>query len=180
MPALQTGFFSPGILSFPSLSCRIRMPSAIHQLEARMLKPLFVILAALAFLPPSPRNPPPRPPVRRSPRSCPHDQPSKAHAESQARAKKLYGYDCAMCHGPNGNGKGGTSSSSPKSPSRTTRPRRPQRPLRRRTLLHHQERQRPDALQRRPRKADELWNMVILVRSFSKNNSPLYLPRPGR
>ena len=27
-------------------------------------------------------------------------------AESQAHAKTIYGYDCAMCHGANGNGKG--------------------------------------------------------------------------
>jgi mono/diheme cytochrome c family protein len=27
-------------------------------------------------------------------------------AESQAHVKKIYGYDCAMCHGANGNGKG--------------------------------------------------------------------------
>ena len=26
--------------------------------------------------------------------------------ESQARAKTIYGYDCAMCHGVNGDGKG--------------------------------------------------------------------------
>jgi mono/diheme cytochrome c family protein len=29
----------------------------------------------------------------------------KITPESQARAKKLYGVDCAMCHGDNGNGK---------------------------------------------------------------------------
>lgn len=27
-------------------------------------------------------------------------------AQSQARAKEIYGWDCAMCHGANGNGKG--------------------------------------------------------------------------
>jgi mono/diheme cytochrome c family protein len=32
--------------------------------------------------------------------------PVKATAESLARGKKYYGYDCAMCHGDNGNGKG--------------------------------------------------------------------------
>ena len=32
--------------------------------------------------------------------------PVKPTAESQAHAKKMYGYDCAMCHGANGNGKG--------------------------------------------------------------------------
>jgi mono/diheme cytochrome c family protein len=32
--------------------------------------------------------------------------PVKPTAESQARAKKQYGWDCAMCHGDNGDGKG--------------------------------------------------------------------------
>jgi len=32
--------------------------------------------------------------------------PVKPTAESQARAKKMYGWDCAMCHGENGDGKG--------------------------------------------------------------------------
>jgi mono/diheme cytochrome c family protein len=29
----------------------------------------------------------------------------KPTAESQAKAKKMYGYDCAMCHGDSGDGK---------------------------------------------------------------------------
>lgn len=32
--------------------------------------------------------------------------PVKPTPESQARAKKMYGWDCAMCHGDNGDGKG--------------------------------------------------------------------------
>jgi mono/diheme cytochrome c family protein len=32
--------------------------------------------------------------------------PVKATSESLAQGKKYYGYDCAMCHGANGNGKG--------------------------------------------------------------------------
>lgn len=32
--------------------------------------------------------------------------PIKPNAESIARGKKLYGYDCAMCHGKDGYGKG--------------------------------------------------------------------------
>jgi mono/diheme cytochrome c family protein len=32
--------------------------------------------------------------------------PVKPTAASQAHAKKLYGFDCAMCHGANGDGKG--------------------------------------------------------------------------
>jgi mono/diheme cytochrome c family protein len=32
--------------------------------------------------------------------------PVKSSPEVLAAAKKIYGYDCAMCHGPNGDGKG--------------------------------------------------------------------------
>lgn len=32
--------------------------------------------------------------------------PVKPTAQSIAQGKKYYGYDCAMCHGDNGNGKG--------------------------------------------------------------------------
>jgi len=32
--------------------------------------------------------------------------PVKPTPESLAQGKKYYGYDCAMCHGQNGNGKG--------------------------------------------------------------------------
>lgn len=32
--------------------------------------------------------------------------PVKPSPESMSHGKKLYGYDCAMCHGPNGDGKG--------------------------------------------------------------------------
>ncbi|ACO34291.1 MULTISPECIES: cytochrome c [Acidobacterium] len=32
--------------------------------------------------------------------------PVKPTAASQAEAKKIYSWDCAMCHGDNGNGKG--------------------------------------------------------------------------
>jgi mono/diheme cytochrome c family protein len=32
--------------------------------------------------------------------------PVKPSPEGLAAARKIYGYDCAMCHGPNGDGKG--------------------------------------------------------------------------
>jgi mono/diheme cytochrome c family protein len=34
------------------------------------------------------------------------DNPVKPTPESLAKAKKLFGYDCAMCHGDTGDGKG--------------------------------------------------------------------------
>jgi mono/diheme cytochrome c family protein len=34
------------------------------------------------------------------------DNPVKPTPDSLAKAKKLFGYDCSMCHGDNGDGKG--------------------------------------------------------------------------
>jgi cytochrome c5 len=34
------------------------------------------------------------------------DKQTKSTSESMEKAKKLYGYDCAMCHGETGDGKG--------------------------------------------------------------------------
>jgi mono/diheme cytochrome c family protein len=70
-----------------------------------MLKPLFFLLALLPFSlwTQQPAAPPSE--------SIPADakamvNPVKPTAESQSHAKKVYGYDCAMCHGETGNGKG--------------------------------------------------------------------------
>ena len=96
-----------------------------------MLKPLLVLLALLPFAPLQ------QPATPAAPSTVPAEaahmvNPVKSTPESQARAKKMYGYDCAMCHGANGNGKG-------------------QMP--------------PDGGRTKP---DDIWNMVILLRSFAK------------
>ena len=72
-----------------------------------MLKPLFVllfvpVLLPLALLSQQPAAVPPSPPADAKQLV----NPVKPTAESQAKAKKQYGYDCAMCHGANGDGKG--------------------------------------------------------------------------
>lgn len=69
-----------------------------------MLKLLIVLPAALLFavLPQEPTpaaNPMPADAATLT-------NPVTPTAESQAHAKTLYGIDCAMCHGANGNGKG--------------------------------------------------------------------------
>jgi mono/diheme cytochrome c family protein len=81
-----------------------------------MLKP-FLIASALAFLgvpalvqqeAPAPAA---APPATTNQFNVPADyltkvNPVKPTAESQAYAKKQYSWDCAMCHGDNGSGKG--------------------------------------------------------------------------
>lgn len=71
-----------------------------------MLKPLF-ILPALLFLS-LPAQQPAATPVAAvvPPNAALPVSPAKVTPEALARAKKVYGYDCSMCHGANGDGKG--------------------------------------------------------------------------
>jgi mono/diheme cytochrome c family protein len=92
-----------------------------------MLKP-FLIVSVLTVMgvaalsqqapqqaPPAPATPPAvapsQPAAAPSQSNVPAEYASKVNpvkptAESQSRAKKMYGWDCAMCHGDNGDGKG--------------------------------------------------------------------------
>jgi mono/diheme cytochrome c family protein len=80
-----------------------------------MLKPLFILPALFLFALPAqqPAGPPPTstpiaaaaaPTIPANP--APLVNPVKPTPETLAKAKKMYGYDCAMCHGANGDGKG--------------------------------------------------------------------------
>jgi mono/diheme cytochrome c family protein len=68
-----------------------------------MLKPLLLV-GALLFSSYAPQEPPATPAAPAA--AAPAVNPVKPTAESQAKAKKMYGYDCAMCHGEKGDGKG--------------------------------------------------------------------------
>jgi len=73
-----------------------------------MLRPMFVISALALIVSASSSQQPASTPA---PPAMPSDaktmaNPVKPSPESLAHAKKMYGYDCAMCHGANGNGKG--------------------------------------------------------------------------
>jgi cytochrome c553 len=78
-----------------------------------MLKPLLILSTLLLFgLSAFPQqDQAPAKPESPATESIPVDakrktNPVKPTAESIARGKKLYGYDCAMCHGKDGYGKG--------------------------------------------------------------------------
>jgi mono/diheme cytochrome c family protein len=79
-----------------------------------MLKP-FLILSALVLIgvsapPPQAQQPgsaaPPAAEVKTPLAAMNPVNPVKPSAESLARAKKIYGYECAMCHGDDGGGAG--------------------------------------------------------------------------
>jgi len=85
-----------------------------------MLKPLF-LLPALLFVPLAAQTPATAPPTTTASAAAPAPaagaanvpadaaklvNPVKPTAAVLARAGKTYGYDCAMCHGATGDGKG--------------------------------------------------------------------------
>ena len=94
--------------------------------------------------------------------------PVKPTAESQAHAKKMYGYDCAMCHGANGNGKGELVADMKLTLKDYTDP-AALKDLSDGELFYiikNGKGQMPGEGDRE--KTDDLWNMVILVRSFAR------------
>lgn len=94
--------------------------------------------------------------------------PVKPTPESQARAKKQYGYDCALCHGENGNGKGDVVADLKLTLKDYTDP-AALKDLSDGELFYiikNGKGQMPPEGDRL--KPEEAWNMVILVRSFAK------------
>ncbi len=95
--------------------------------------------------------------------------PVKPTPESQARAKKIYGYDCALCHGVNGDGKGDAVADMKLQMKNYTDP----AALKDMTdgelfyIIRNGKGQMPAEEVGRA-KDEDLWNMVVLVRSFAK------------
>lgn len=93
--------------------------------------------------------------------------PVKPTAESLAQGKKYYGYDCAMCHGENGNGKGEVAISEKMELGNWTDP----ATLKNKTdgelfyiIKNGKGKMPPEGDRVKP---TELWNMVNYIRSFS-------------
>jgi mono/diheme cytochrome c family protein len=94
--------------------------------------------------------------------------PVKPTAESHAKGKKLYGYDCAMCHGKGGDGKGDMAADMKNMPDFTH-----QDALKGRTdgelfyiIRNGKGEDMPPEGDRA--KDEDVWNMVNYVRSFAK------------
>jgi mono/diheme cytochrome c family protein len=91
--------------------------------------------------------------------------PVKATPASLAKARKMYGYDCAMCHGATGNGKGevgaGMNLKDYTDPAAL-------HDLTDGQIFYIIQNGRGQMQGEAGRQTDqEIWNMVILVRSFS-------------
>src|SRR5580693_2113143 len=133
-----------------------------------MLKPMFAlfVLWSLSLLPQQPAAAPAQSAI---PADAAHMvNPVKPTAESQAHAKKQYGYDCAMCHGENGNGKGDLVGDMKLTLKDYTDP----AALKDLTdgqifyIIKNGKGQMPGEGDRA--KPDDIWNMVIYVRSLAK------------
>jgi mono/diheme cytochrome c family protein len=94
--------------------------------------------------------------------------PVKPTAEGMAHARKMYGYDCEMCHGANGNGKGELAVQLKLDLKDWTNP----AALQGRTdgelfyIIKNGQGQMPSEGDRA--KTDDLWTMVAMVRGFAK------------
>jgi len=140
-----------------------------------MLKPYMILLTLLlcAFSVVAQENQAPAQAPTSGSAAIPADAAQKANpvkptAESLAQGKKYYGYDCAMCHGDNGNGKGEVATSEKMKIGDFTDP----ATLQGKTdgelfyMIKNGHGQMPPEGDRV--KPTELWNMVNYVRSLSK------------
>ena len=151
-----------------------------------MLKPILIV-SALVLLGLSPASrvftnsqeptpaPAPAPTPAQEPAATPAPSampnvknPVKPTAESQARAKKQYGYDCLLCHGDKGDGKTDLAKDMGLTMSDLSNPA---------TLASQSDQQLYELIlkgkgkmpgEEGRAKTDELWNLVIYVRSLSK------------
>jgi mono/diheme cytochrome c family protein len=131
-----------------------------------MLKPLFVlpVLLLLAYLPQQPSTTPSTIPAE----AARQTNPVKSTPESLAHAKKVYGYDCAMCHGANGDGKGDLVADMKLSLKDYTDP-AALKELSDGEIFYIIKNGKGQMSGEGDRmKPEDVWNMVILVRSFAK------------
>lgn len=95
--------------------------------------------------------------------------PVKPTADSQAKAKSIYGIDCAICHGDNGNGKTDVATSNNYTlddwtDSKTLAAKQDGDLF---NIIRNGKGQMPAEGEGRAKDA-EVWNLVIYIRSFSK------------
>jgi mono/diheme cytochrome c family protein len=101
------------------------------------------------------------------PEAAAKQNPVKPGPESLAKGKKLYGYDCAMCHGEKGDGKGDMASDM-KNVTNFTDP----EALKNRAdgelfyVIRHGKGEMPPEGDRA--KDDDIWHLVNYVRSLAK------------
>jgi mono/diheme cytochrome c family protein len=94
--------------------------------------------------------------------------PVKATPASQAQAKKMYGYDCSICHGEKGDGKGEIAADQ-KPPLRDWTDPATLKDMTDGELFYIIKNGKGTMTGEGERlKTDDMWNMVIYVRTFAK------------
>jgi len=112
------------------------------------------------------------------PEAVKQTNPVTPTASSQAQAKRTFGYDCAMCHGATGDGKGDLAADMKLDLSDFRDP----QALKDRTdgelfyIIKNGKGKMPSEGDRA--KTDEIWNLVIYVRSMAKK-APAEKPKPA-
>lgn len=129
----------------------------------------FLLLSMLVFMGPLQQQPAaPGAPVI-PPEAVQMSNPVKATPEGMAHAKKMYGYDCAVCHGDNGNGKGDLAVETKMKLKDWTDP----GALKGRSdgelfyIISKGQGQMPPEGDRA--KPEDMWNMVVMIRAFAKS-----------
>jgi len=87
------------------LKGRLSKKEALKKTPLILLTLLFFVFALWAQKDQPPAKAP-APEYKIPPEAAARVNPVKPTEESLAKGKKLYGFDCSMCHGNNGNGKG--------------------------------------------------------------------------
>jgi len=94
--------------------------------------------------------------------------PVKPTPDGIAHAKKMWGYDCAICHGANGDGKGDIASSM-KTPMKNYTDPTALQSMSDGELFYIIQKGKGEMPPEGDRaKPDDIWNMVTVVRSFAK------------
>ena len=128
---------------------------------------VIVLLGAIPFLPQDQSAAKPAP-FTIPPDIAAQTNPIHPTSEGLAKAKKMYGYDCAMCHGANGDGKGDMASSL-KTPLKDWRDPASLKGMTDGDLFYIIQKGKGEMPAEGDRQnAEGIWNMVTLVRSFSK------------
>ena len=136
-----------------------------------MLKPFLLISAAVLFaIAPTPT------PTLASGRAAQNSTPAstnpvKPTGASQEKAKKLFAMDCALCHGDNGNGKTDIATSMNVTLADWTDPKTfgPMSDQQIFDIIRKGKGEKMPAEDVGRAKNDEVWNLIIYIRSFSKN-----------
>jgi mono/diheme cytochrome c family protein len=127
--------------------------------------PPIVLLVIAAF---PQENPPATAPFKVPPELVGKSNPVKPTPDGMARAKKMWGFDCAICHGETGDGNGELAHDMKPAPKDYRDP----ASLKDISdgelfyIIQKGKNQMPPEGDRA--KPDEIWNMVTLIRSFAK------------